>query len=131
VSNRQSLAGGRSARFFLETESSGGILGICNLTNIVRGAFQACHLGYSLDKDQQGKGLMSEALTLAIQYAFSELRLHRIEANYLPTNVRSANLLRRHGFDVNGYARDYLYIDGGWKDHVLTSLSNPDMPGLQ
>ncbi len=128
-SNRLSLKEERAARFFIESGSS--IIGVCNLTDIVRGAFQSCHLGYSLDKDEQGQGLMSEALALAIPYAFGELRLHRIEANYLPANERSAKLLRRHGFDVNGYARDYLYIGGGWKDHVLSSLTNPDMPGLQ
>ena len=129
--NLRSLEEGRSARFFIASEAGEAILGVCNLTDIVRGAFQACHLGYSLDKDEQGRGLMSEALTLAIEYAFGKLRLHRIEANYVPSNERSAKLLRRHGFDINGYARDYLYVGGGWKDHVLTSLTNPDMPGLK
>lgn len=129
--NREALEEGRSARFFVQTVESGALVGVCNLTDLVRGAFQSCHLGYSLDKDEQGRGLMSEALSLAIRYAFDELRLHRIEANYLPINERSASLLRRHGFTVNGYARDYLYIGGAWRDHVLTSLTNPDMPGLQ
>ena len=67
---------------------------------------------------------MYEAAKLAIHYALYELRLHRIMANYLPTNERSARLLRRLGFVVEGYARDYLYINGAWRDHILTSLTH-------
>jgi ribosomal-protein-alanine N-acetyltransferase len=68
---------------------------------------------------------MQEALTGAIAYVFDELRLHRIMANYMPINERSGRLLRRLGFVVEGYARDYLFIAGGWRDHVLTALVNP------
>ena len=57
---------------------------------------------------------------------FQELRMHRIMANYLPTNERSGSLLRRLGFKVEGYARDYIYINGAWRDHILTSLVNDD-----
>jgi ribosomal-protein-alanine N-acetyltransferase len=57
---------------------------------------------------------------------FGELGFHRIMANYLPHNERSGRLLRRLGFVVEGYARDYLYIHGAWRDHILTALTNPD-----
>jgi ribosomal-protein-alanine N-acetyltransferase len=103
---------------------SGRVVGICNFSGLIRGAFQACYLGYSIDARDEGRGLMREALTAAIEYAFTELRLHRIMANYLPTNERSGRLLRRLGFTVEGYARDYLLIAGQWRDHVLTSLTN-------
>lgn len=103
----------------------GPILGQVSLRNIIRGAFQACHLGYSLDRNAVGKGLMTEALTTVIAYAFNDMRLHRIMANYIPTNERSGRLLRRLGFVVEGYARDYLFIAGKWQDHILTSLVNP------
>jgi len=69
---------------------------------------------------------MAEALRALIAYAFGELGFHRIMANYIPTNERSGLLLRRLGFVVEGYARDYLEIDGAWRDHVLTSLTNPN-----
>jgi ribosomal-protein-alanine N-acetyltransferase len=69
---------------------------------------------------------MTEALGAVILYAFSDLRLHRLQANYLPRNERSARVLRRLGFVVEGVARDYLRIDGRWEDHVLTGLTNPD-----
>jgi ribosomal-protein-alanine N-acetyltransferase len=46
-------------------------------------------------------------------------------ANYIPCNERSARVLKRLGFEVEGYARDYLFLAGNWQDHVLTSLINP------
>jgi ribosomal-protein-alanine N-acetyltransferase len=70
---------------------------------------------------------MRESLQASISYVFSELRLHRIMANYMPFNRRSGGLLRRLGFVVEGYARDYLQINGAWEDHVLTSLTNTEM----
>lgn len=99
------------------------VIGTCNFNNIVRGVFQACYLGYGLDYRYQGQGLMYEALTAALKAAFEDLRLHRIMANYMPTNVRSGKLLRKLGFQPEGYARDYLKIAGRWEDHVLTALT--------
>ena len=119
---------GRAARFVLQAHGpvSGPILGTCNYTNIVRGPFQACHLGYQIARDQEGRGLMAEALRATNAWAFEHLRLHRIMANYRPENERSARLLERLGFVREGLARDYLFIDGAWRDHVLTALTNPD-----
>jgi ribosomal-protein-alanine N-acetyltransferase len=102
-------------------------VGDCAFTNIVRGPFQACHLGYKLDQKFVGRGLMREGLTSAIDHAFHALKLHRIMANYQPTNERSGRLLRRLGFTIEGYARDYLFLNGGWRDHILTSLVNPNI----
>ncbi|HLP91299.1 MAG TPA: ribosomal protein S5-alanine N-acetyltransferase [Nostocaceae cyanobacterium] len=101
------------------------IIGTANFNNIVRNAAHFCSLGYSLAEHQQGKGYMTEALKAAIQYAFEDLNLHRIMANYMPHNRRSGNVLKRLGFVVEGYARDYLMINGKWEDHILTSLINP------
>ena len=101
------------------------IVATCNLTNIVRGVFQACHLGYSVDRAAQGKGLMQEVAQAAIAFAFGELGLHRVMANHAPENQRSARLLARLGFAREGLARSYLKIDGRWQDMVLNSLLNP------
>jgi ribosomal-protein-alanine N-acetyltransferase len=49
----------------------------------------------------------------------------------VPTNERSGRLLRRLGFVVEGYARDYLFIGGQFRDHVLTSLTHPDLPDAE
>jgi [ribosomal protein S5]-alanine N-acetyltransferase len=103
----------------------GPIIGQLSFTELVRGPFQSCFLGYNLDHRHQGRGLMTEALEAAIRHVFERLGLHRIAANYMPSNARSAALLRRLGFVVEGYARDYLFIDGAWRDHVLTARLNP------
>lgn len=105
------------------------VLGVCNFTNIVRGTFQACHLGYALSERHQGKGLMFEALDTAIDYMFGVQGLNRIMANYMPHNERSGRLLTRLGFSIEGRAERFLRIDGRWEDHVLTSRLNPRSEG--
>jgi [ribosomal protein S5]-alanine N-acetyltransferase len=113
---------------FPERNLGGPVLGVVNFTQIFRGPFQACYLGYALDFRLEGRGLMHEALEAAIRHMFQTLKLHRIMANYMPSNERSAALARRLGFVPEGIARDYLYIDGAWRDHVLTALTNPSAP---
>lgn len=124
---------GLSIRFALldREREFGRILGLCKFSNIVRGAFQAAHIGYSIDHRAEGKGYMYEALTAAIAYAFTEMHLHRIMANYMPANERSGKLLERLGFKVEGFARDYLLLAGKWQDHVLTALINEHWEGDQ
>ena len=113
---------------FPERNLGGPVLGMVNFTQIFRGPFQACYLGYALDYRLEGRGLMHEALEAAIRHVFEILKLHRIMVNYQPSNERSAALARRLGFVPEGIARDYLYIDGAWRDHVLTALINPSAP---
>ncbi|MFH1277133.1 MAG: GNAT family N-acetyltransferase [Candidatus Eisenbacteria bacterium] len=117
---------GRSLRlvFFAAGDAGGEILGQCAFSRIVRGPFQAALLGYGLHHRVVGKGFMEEGLRGAIDYAFTDLRLHRVMANYMPANERSARLLRKLGFTHEGYARDYLNIAGAWEDHILMSLVN-------
>lgn len=91
------------------------------LANITRGPFQACHLGYGIDLAHQGQGLMHEVLQAGLEFAFGPLGLHRVMANHLPHNERSARLLQRLGFEREGYAKAYLKIAGHWQDHVLTA----------
>lgn len=100
------------------------ILGRCTFSGIARGPFQAAYLGYGLARAAEGRGLMTEALRAAIAHAFGPMNLHRIMANHVPANTRSAALLARLGFVREGYARAYLRLDGRWQDHVLTALTN-------
>ncbi|MBN3763667.1 GNAT family N-acetyltransferase [Burkholderia sp. Ac-20365] len=115
---------GHALHLLLISLETGEMVGECNFTNIVRGPFQACHLGFSLAKRFEGQGLMREALMPAISYIFNQIGLHRVMANYRPENVRSAQLLKRLGFEREGLARSYLKINGVWTDHVLSSLIN-------
>ncbi len=102
------------------------VVGSINFTNVCRGPFQACNLGYALARTAQGQGWMTEALRAAIDFVFQQWHLHRIQANYIPENVRSGAVLERLGFVKEGRARDYLFINSRWSDHVLTSLTNPE-----
>lgn len=108
--------------------SQAPVIGTASLTQIRRGPLQACELGYGLAAREQGKGLMTEALRAVCAHAFGPMGLHRIQANHLPENLRSAAVLRRLGFVVEGYARDYIVIGGRWRDHVLTALVAPGPP---
>ena len=121
----QSFADGVAVHFIATASQTGAMLAACNFTNVVRGIFQACHLGYSVDHAWQGQGLMYEVVQAGITYMFDTQGLHRIMANHVPANVRSEQLLRRLGFEREGYARAYLKIAGQWEDHVLNALVNP------
>lgn len=125
ITNIEEFEEDQSVRFFIfEKGAESQIIGTANFSGIVRRAAQYCVLGYGLDEDKQGLGYMSEALFTAIDYMFTVKNLHRIMANYIPTNQKSANVLKRLGFVVEGYARNYLRLDGVWKDHILTARVN-------
>lgn len=116
----------QSVRMFVfHQDSPGEVIGNVSLGNIVRNAAQFCYLGYGLAQDKQGSGFGTEAVSALVAYAFNELKLHRVMANYIPTNERSGKLLRRCGFTVEGYARDYLFLNGKWQDHIMTAIVNP------
>ncbi len=119
--SRAAIRFDRAYPFFVLDLAGSEIMACFTFANVVRGAFQACHLGYSVAVRRQGQGLMQEALEGALQWAFSELDLHRVMANYMPRNERSAHLLQRLGFEQEGYAKCYLQIAGVWEDHILTS----------
>jgi [ribosomal protein S5]-alanine N-acetyltransferase len=120
----EARAGRQLRLFFFDRADPDRVIGTANFSHIVRGVLHGCVLGYSVGARDAGRGFMREGLTSAIGYMFQNRGLHRIEANYMPHNVRSGRLLRTLGFTVEGYARDYLLIAGRWEDHVLTSLTN-------
>ena len=124
--NRAEYQEGRSLRFFILLRESDRIAGTCSFDNFARGPFQACTLGYGVGRDIEGRGVMTEALRAAIPFMFDVLGFHRIMANYMLENVRSARVLEKLRFVREGYAKDYLFIRGKWRDHILTALTNPN-----
>jgi [ribosomal protein S5]-alanine N-acetyltransferase len=98
------------------------LLGSINLSEIVRGTFQSAYLGYYLGAAFAGQGYMSEALALMLREGFGQLRLHRIEANIQPDNPASIALVRRAGFQQEGYSPRYLKLGGRWRDHERWAL---------
>jgi len=104
-------------------------LGQINFSQIARRAFHNAMLGYAIDQALEGRGLMREALSAALADVFSpRVHLHRVQANVRPENTRSLALLSRLGFEREGLAREYLFIDGAWRDHMMTALRNPAWP---
>ena len=94
------------------------LIGKAKISSIVYGVFKSGILGYSIDKEYEGKGYMKEAINLVLEYAKEYLDLHRIEASVLPTNERSKGVLLSCGFEEIGINKKYLYINGKWSDHI-------------
>ena len=122
---RQEFLEDKSMRLNIYESSSKKMIGMINFTNFERGAFQSCRLGYKIDQNYEGKGMMVESLETAIHFIFKQLNFHRIEASYIPRNNRSARVLKRLGFQINGQEENYLRINGRWECHFMTSLRNP------
>lgn len=113
--------------FFVFLNDGGILAGGLTLSNIRRGVAQAGTLGYWVGEPFANQGVMSEAVSLLIDFAFSRLGLHRIEAACLPVNEPSIRLLRKSGFSEEGYARRYLRIAGQWQDHLLFAILADDL----
>jgi len=96
------------------------------LANIRRGVAQAGSLGYWMGAPFVRRGYMAAAVLALVPFAFSTLRLHRLEAACIPTNTASIRLLEKTGFSREGYAREYLCINGIWQDHVLYARLQDD-----
>jgi ribosomal-protein-alanine N-acetyltransferase len=103
--------------------NSNKIIGVVNFSQIFYGMFQNAYLSYYVGVDFAGQGLMSEGVYLAIDYAFSTLNLHRIEANIQPGNKASISLVKRLGFTQEGFSQKYLQINGEWRDHERWALT--------
>ncbi|MBF4693273.1 GNAT family N-acetyltransferase [Fusibacter ferrireducens] len=101
-------------------------IGSLALTNIIRGVFKSCFLGYKMDKDEINKGYMTEAIQAVVKIAFGYMKLHRIEANIMPRNERSIKVVEKCGFVKEGLARQYLKINGIWEDHYHMVILNED-----
>lgn len=110
---------GTSLRLVARLKGQADIIGVCNFTNVQRGAAQSAQLGYSICAVQQGKGLMYEIVEAGCQYTLMTAGLNRIQAACIPNNLRSADLLKRLHFQRIGLARNYLKINGVWADHIL------------
>jgi [ribosomal protein S5]-alanine N-acetyltransferase len=116
---------------FLIFRDNHELVGGLTLGQIKRGVVQSATIGYWIGEPYAGHGLMSAAVRAVIGYAFTTLRLHRIEASCLPHNDPSMRLLEHLGFTREGYARAYLRINGVWQDHLLYGLLETDPAPLR
>lgn len=118
----------RGYRFFIvSNDKPKDIIGTIALNNVVWRAFLSCYLGYALDEAHQNQGLMTEAVSLITDFAFTELGLHRIEANVMPRNKASLRVLEKCGYKNEGLSPRYLAINGVWEDHIHMVRLNEGM----
>lgn len=111
--------------FGIFLKEDGSLVGDVSLYRIFRGPLQRSMIGYSLDQAHNGKGFATEAVGLAVEFAFNDLRLHRVEAGVMPSNPGSIRLLEKNGFQKEGIERKGVKINGQWEDHqILAILSN-------
>jgi [ribosomal protein S5]-alanine N-acetyltransferase len=116
--------------FFVFRTDGNILVGGITLSNVRRGVAQASSIGYWMGAAYARQGLMSRALRALIPFSFINLRLHRLEAACITTNVASIRLLEKSGFQREGYARQYLCINGIWQDHLLYARLKDDPPHL-
>lgn len=115
-------------RFYCFTKADAQtIIGTVGLSHIVWGCFLSCSLSFNLDAEHADNGYMTQAVPAVVQYAFQTLHLHRIEANIMPRNIPSRQVLEKCGFVKEGFSPQYLYVNGVWEDYVHMVLLNESL----
>ncbi|WP_346868505.1 MULTISPECIES: GNAT family protein [unclassified Clostridium] len=122
IENYKEFIKGEGAHFGIYKEEK--MIGRIRIYNIVHGVFKSAFIGYSMDEQYQGNGYMKEAVSLVVTYAYEELGLHRIEATTLVDNEKSQRVLKACGFNELGICKEYLHINGKWRDHVIFYKNN-------
>ena len=116
----------RAYSFLIFNSTDKDLLGGVNVGNVRRGVAQSANIGYWIGKKYSRKGYMYEALRVLIPSLFVDLRLNRVEATILEENIASQKLLKKLGFKKEGKLRNYLKINGNWRDHVIYGLLQND-----
>jgi ribosomal-protein-alanine N-acetyltransferase len=111
----------------LRRQEDDAIVGIFELSGIVRGFFLNAYLGYWVGEPFARQGYMTEGMRLLFRHTFGELKLHRLEANIQPGNSASLALAKRTGFKCEGFSPRYLKIGGRWRDHERWAVLSEDV----
>ena len=102
------------------------LVGACNISHVQRHVAQSAQLGYWIGQDYSSQGFGQASVRAALRFCFERLGLHRVEAAVQADNERSVRLLESLGFAKEGTARDYLKINGQWKDHDIYARLSSD-----
>jgi ribosomal-protein-alanine N-acetyltransferase len=124
---RREARAGRILPFAIVVD--GRLRGAMTFAGVTRGAYDGAHVGYWLDREVAGRGVVPLALALALDHCFGPVGLHRVEANVRPENAASLRVVRKLGFAQEGLHRRYLFIDEAWRDHLSFALLAEDSPG--
>lgn len=119
------LAGGDDT--ILGAFVGGELAGFARISQITRGGFQNCYLGYAVGERFGGRGIATSLVRAAVDHALAELGLHRVQANVRTTNEASKRVLVKAGFRREGLALRYLELDGAWVDHDLFAITAEDL----
>lgn len=122
IENYREFIKGQGAHFGIYKDNI--MIGRIRINNIIQGVFKSAFIGYSIDEKCQGKGYMKEAVKLVLKYAYEEFGLHRIEATTLLDNEKSQRVLEACGFIELGVCKEYLLINGKWRDHKIFYRNN-------
>jgi ribosomal-protein-alanine N-acetyltransferase len=112
----------------VRVRDGGGLAGVINISNIIRGSFHSAFVGYWAFAGFERRGYMTDGLRSVIDHAFTELELHRLEANIQPGNTASISLAERCGFRYEGFSPNYLRVLGEWCDHNRYAITVEDRP---
>ena len=121
--DRHEWAADRTYAFAIVEHAGGAMRGRIALANVVRGAWENATLGYFVDQAVGSRGYATEAVSLALDFAFGPCRLHRVQAAVMPKNARSRRVLEKNGFRHEGFSPRYLRLDGDWRDHDLFAIT--------
>lgn len=128
--DRRDIRADRHYRFCMTLGEAGPVIGRVALSQVFRGIFQNAYLGYWIDVEHHGRGLTTEGVRLALDVAFREIGLHRVQAAIMPHNAASLCVARKCGFRQEGRAERYLQIAGQWQDHLLFAVTAEDWADL-
>ena len=123
---RREARAGRGFPFAVTYEDR--LVGQVTAANVVRGAFDSATLGYWVDQEVAGRGVVPTAVALVVDHLFDVVGLHRVEANVRPENAPSLRVVDKLGFRCEGRHERYLFIDGGWRDHLTYAVVREDVP---
>ncbi|WP_341926708.1 GNAT family protein [Nocardioides psychrotolerans] len=119
----------RGTTYPFAVDVDGRFAGQLTVNNIVRGSAQFASIGYWLDRDVAGRGVMPRAVAMAIDHCFTTAGLHRIEIAIRPENSNSLRVVEKLGLHEVGYAPRFLHIDGAWRDHRIYAVTVEECPG--
>jgi len=106
----------------------GRLAGQLTVGGITYGSLRSAYIGYWIDKDLAGRGIMPAAVAMACDYCFDNVRLHRVEINIRPENAASLRVVDKIGLRKEGDRPKYLHIDGDWRDHVTYVVMAGEFP---
>jgi len=126
--DRHEWAADRTYAFAIYDVASGTLIGRVALANVVRGAWENATLGYFVDEASGRRGVATQAVSLALRFAFGPCRLHRVQAAVMPHNAASKRVLEKNGFRHEGFSPRYLRLAGAWRDHDLYAITIEEIP---